>query len=306
MNKIVIVGCGNVGMAYAYSLVISGASVDELVLIDINKQRVEGEVLDLNHALTYAPKNMKIKCGDYQDCNNADIVCISAGVGQKPGETRRDLLSKNIDVFNSIISEINKTKFAGVYLIASNPLDVLTYSAMKLSGFKPSKVLGTGTTLDTARLKYHIGKKLKVSPKEIHAYVLGEHGDSEFVAWDNATFAGNNCKDYFTKKEMEKISYDVRNSAYEIIDKKGNTSYGIGMCLLKITNAILHNQRAMLTVSSYNKENDCYFSKPVIIGKSGMIKDLTIKLSKNDTKNLINSINRIKEDINSIKNKFDK
>ena len=306
MNKIVIVGCGNVGMAYAYSLVISGASVDELVLIDINKQRVEGEVLDLNHALTYAPKNMKIKCGDYQDCNNADIVCISAGVGQKPGETRRDLLSKNIDVFNSIISEINKTKFAGVYLIASNPLDVLTYSAMKLSGFKPSKVLGTGTTLDTARLKYHIGKKLKVSPKEIHAYVLGEHGDSEFVAWDNATFAGNNCKDYFTKKEMEKISYDVRNSAYEIIDKKGNTSYGIGMCLLKITNAILHNQRAMLTVSSYNKENDCYFSKPVIIGKSGMIKDLTIKLSENDTKNLINSMNRIKEDINSIKNKFDK
>jgi len=302
MNKIVIVGCGNVGMAYAYSLVVSGAPVDELVLIDINKQKAEGEVLDLYHALTYAPKTMKIKCGEYSDCNNADIVCLCAGVGQKVGETRRDLLSRNVNVFKSIITEINKTKFAGVYLIATNPLDVLTYATMKLSGFKPSKVLGTGTTLDTARLKYHIGKKLRVSPKEIHAYVLGEHGDSEFVAWGNATFGGNPCADYLSKKEMEKISYDVKTSAYDIINKKGNTSYGIGMCLLKITNAILFNQKTVLTVSSYNKETDCYFSKPVIVGKSGVVKDLFIKLNKIDGNNLNNSIKRISEDINSIKN----
>ncbi|MBO7526589.1 MAG: L-lactate dehydrogenase [Clostridia bacterium] len=300
MNKIVIVGCGNVGMAYAYSLVVSGAAVDELVLIDINKQKAEGEVLDLYHALTYAPKTMKIKCGEYSNCKGADIVCICAGVGQKVGETRRDLLSRNVNVFKSIITEINKTKFAGVYLIATNPLDVLTYATMKLSGFKPSKVLGTGTTLDTARLKYHIGKKLKVSPKEIHAYVLGEHGDSEFVAWGNATFGGNLCADYFSKKEMEIISNDVRTSAYDIINKKGNTSYGIGMCLLKITNAIIHNQKTVLTVSSYDAKNDCYFSKPVIVGKSGVVKELYIKLNDSESKKLENSINSIKNDIKNV------
>ena len=301
MNKVVIVGCGNVGMAYAYALVISGASVDELVLIDIDKNKASGEMLDLYHASTYAPKNIKIICGDYNDCGNANIVCIAAGVGQKVGETRRDLLSRNINVFKSIIGEISKTKFNGVYLVATNPLDVLTYATMKLSGFKPNKVIGTGTTLDTARLKFEIGQKLKISPKEVHAYVLGEHGDSEFVAWGNATLGGNLCKDYLTTGQMAEIENRVKNSAYEIISKKGNTSYGIGMCLLKITNAILHNQKTIMTVSSYDKKLNCYYSKPTVVGKNGVEKNLSINLNKSDDDKLNNSIFRIKNDIEAIK-----
>ena len=295
MNKVVVVGCGNVGMAYAYSLVISGSFVDELVLIDINKQKAEGEALDLCHALCYAPKNMIIKSGDYSECNDADIVCICAGANQAVGETRTDLTNKNIKVFKSIISEINKTKFNGIYLVATNPLDAMTYATMKLSKFSPNKVMGSGTTLDTARLKYMIGKEINASAKDVHAYVLGEHGDSEFVAWENAMVGGNKCTDWISKEQQDKISNDVRTSAYDIINKKGNTSYGIGMCLLKITNAILNNERTILTVSCYNIEHDVYFSKPAIIGKNGVEKQLYINLSENDSARLLSSINELQK-----------
>ena len=304
MNKVVIVGCGNVGMAYAFSIVISGSFVDELVLVDINKQKTEGEALDLNHALTYAPKNIKIKSGDYSDCANADIVCICAGRAQEKGETRTDLADKNVDIFKSIIAEISKTSFNGIYLVATNPLDTMAYVTMKLSGFKASKVIGSGTTLDTARLKYLIGKELNVSPKEVHAYVLGEHGDSEFACWGNATFGGNHCSDLLTENQMSKINYDVKTSAYDIINKKGNTAYGIGMCLLRITNAILNNERAVLTVSTYDKENDCYFSKPVIIGKNGVEKELFLSLNKLDTSKLMDSIGVLQDEKNAVAKKL--
>ena len=165
MNKVVIIGTGNVGMAYAYSIVISGSFVDELVLIDLNKNKAEGEALDLCHALSHAPKKIKIKSGTYEDCNNADIVCICAGASQLPNETRTDLLQKNTKVFKSIINEIKQTKFAGKFLIATNPLDTMTYVTMKLSGFNPNKVIGSGTTLDTARLKYMISEHLKVDSR---------------------------------------------------------------------------------------------------------------------------------------------
>jgi L-lactate dehydrogenase len=293
MNKVVIVGCGNVGMAYAYALVISGSFVDELVLIDINKQKAEGEALDLNHANAYAPKKMVIKSGDYSECDDADIVCICAGANQAIGETRTDLTNKNIKVFRSIISEINKTKFSGIYLVATNPLDTMTYATMKLSKFQPNRVLGSGTTLDTARLKYMIGKELGANSKDVHAYVLGEHGDSEFVAWENAIVGGNKCTEWLTAEQMENISHAVKTSAYEVIEKKGNTSYGIGMCLLKITNAILNNERSILTVSCYNIEHDVYFSKPAIIGKNGVEKELYINLNEKDTQNLISSIHAL-------------
>src|SRR5574344_1511313 len=204
MNKVVIIGTGNVGMAFAYSIVISGSFVDELVLIDCNKDKAEGEALDLNHALAYAPKNLKIRAGDHKARNEADIICICAGRGQQPGETRTDLLTKNVEVFKSIIGEIKKTKFCGIFLIASNPLDTMAYTTMKLSGFKANKVIGSGTTLDTARLKYMIGEELNVSSKDVHGYVLGEHGDSEFVAWDNATVGGNDCNELLSKNQMSK------------------------------------------------------------------------------------------------------
>ena len=300
MNKVVIIGCGNVGMAYAFSMVISGANVDEIVLIDVNKDKAEGEALDLNHALTYAPKNIKIKCGDYSDCNDASLVCICAGRAQAPGETRFDLIDKNVEVMTSIIAEIKKTNFAGIYLIASNPLDAMTYTTMKLSGFAPNKVIGSGTTLDTARLKYHIGKELKISPKEIHAYVLGEHGDSEFACWSTAKIGGNDCSKLLTENTMSKINYEVKTSAYDIINKKGNTAYGIGMCLLRITNAILNNERAVLTVSSYDKENDCYFSKPVVVGQNGVEQDLFLELNQKDTTLLMDSICKLQDEKNQV------
>lgn len=296
MNKVVIVGCGNVGMAYAYSLVISGSFVDELVLIDVNSDKANGEALDLNHALSYAPKKIIIRSGNYNECSNADIVCICAGKAQLPGETRTDLLTKNVEVFKSIISSIEKTGFKGIYLVATNPLDTMTYATMKISGKKPSKVIGSGTTLDTARLKFLIGQELKLNSKDIHAYVLGEHGDSEFVAWDNATVAGNMCKDLLTKNQMSKINYDVKTSAYDIINKKGNTSYGIGMCLLAITNAILNNENKVMTVSTYSEEYDCYFSKPCIVGKHGIEKQLFINLSNQDSAKLMDSITKLQDD----------
>ena len=300
MNKVVIIGCGNVGMAYAFSIVISGANVDELVLIDINKDKADGEALDLNHALTYAPKIIKIKSGDYSDCNDASIVCICAGRAQAPGETRFDLIDKNVAVMSSVINEIKKTKFNGIFLIASNPLDAMTYTTMKISGFAPSKVIGSGTTLDTARLKYHIGKELKISPKEIHAYVLGEHGDSEFACCGTAKIGVNDCSKLLSENVMSKINYEVKTSAYDIINKKGNTAYGIGMCLLRITNAILNNERAILTVSSYNEENDCYFSKPVVVGRNGVEQDLFLELNQKDTSLLMDSIGKLQDEKNEV------
>ena len=296
MNKVVIVGCGNVGMAYAYSLVISGSFVDELVLIDINKQKAEGEALDLNHAVSYAPKNIKIKAGDYSDCEGAKIVCISAGVPQLPGETRTDLLAKNADVFCSIIKQIKKTSFNGIFLIATNPLDTMTYITKLVSQFPENKVFGSGTTLDTARLKFMVADILKINAKDVHGYVLGEHGDSEFVAWNNVFIGGNSATNWLSQNDMSKINYDVKNSAYDIINKKGNTAYGIGMCLLGITDAILNDEKKILTVSCYSKEHDCYFSKPCIIGKRGVEKQLNIDLSPKDNARLLDSIAKLQDD----------
>lgn len=300
MKKVVIIGCGNVGMAYAFSVVISGANVDELVLVDVNSDKAQGEALDLNHAMAYAPKNIKIKSGDYTDCNNASIVCICAGRAQAPGETRFDLIDKNVAIMSSIIGEVKKTNFDGVFVVATNPLDAMTYTTMKLSGFEPNKVIGSGTTLDTARLKYHIGQELKISPKEIHAYVLGEHGDTEFVCWGNAKIGGNDCNKMLSENAMSKINYEVKTSAYDIINKKGNTAYGIGMSLLRITNAILNNERAVLTVSSYDKQNDCYFSKPVVVGANGVEQDLYLELNKLDTSLLMDSIGKLQDEKNQV------
>lgn len=294
MNKVVIVGCGNVGMSYAYALVSNGANVDELVLIDINTEKAEGEALDLNHALSYAPRNMKIKAGTYEDCANADIICICAGRNQEVGETRTDLINKNYAVFKTIISEINKTKFNGIYLIATNPLDTMAYITYKLSFLPASQVIGSGTTLDTARLRYLIAKKLDINPKNVHAYVIGEHGDSEFIPWNNASIGYKEVEEFLSDEEKEKIAYEVKNSAYDIIKKKGSTCYGIGVCLLKITQAIFNNENSILTVSTYNPEHDIYFSKPAIVNKKGIRESLFIELNANDEKLLLNSINELK------------
>lgn len=301
MNKIVLIGCGNVGMSYAYALTTQVNKVDELVLIDINAERAKGEAMDLNHALTYSPNHLKITSGNYSDLDNATIVVIAAGRNQEIGETRSDLIHKNFQVFHSIISQIKKTKFKGIYLIATNPLDVMTYVTAKLSGINPNKVIGSGTTLDTARLKHLVGEKLEISPKNVHAYVIGEHGDSEFVPWHNALIGLNKLTDYLNEDTRSKIAYDVKNSAYDIINKKGNTSYGIGMCLVSITNAILENSNAIFTVSCYDKKNDIYYGNPAIIGKNGVKTRFNIDLNSEDTAKLNESIYSIQSEINKIK-----
>ena len=300
MNKIVIVGCGNVGMSYAYSIVTGDNAVGELVLIDVKKEKAEGEALDLIHASAYENSNIKIKAGNYSDCNDADIICVCAGSNQNVGETRMDLVDKNIKVFSSIIREINKTKFSGIYLVATNPLDIMTYATYKLSGFAPNRVIGSGTTLDSARLRSILGKKFSVNPKSVHAYVIGEHGDSEMIPWSNATIGLNKID--LTSNEKEEILNEVRNSAYEIINKKGSTSYGIGVCLMKITNAILGDSREVMTVSSYNEDHDCYLGIPSVVGKEGVIKSYYLQLNKDEHQQLSNSVRCLENTLDELRN----
>ena len=204
-NKVVIIGCGNVGMSYAYAIVNQQTFVNELVLIDLDKDRVIGEVMDLNHCLAFSPSKISIKAGDYSDCADASIVCIAAGANQNPGETRMDLINKNSVIFKSIVDSVMSNGFAGIFLIATNPLDVMTYITWKYSGIDSSRVIGSGTSLDTSRLKYMIGERLDVNPKDVHAFVMGEHGDSEFVPWSNANISLQNIRDYLTDDELDSI-----------------------------------------------------------------------------------------------------
>ena len=301
-NKVVVIGCGNVGMSYAYALLNQRTYVNRLVLIDINKERIEGEVMDLNHCLPYAPSKISINVGDYDDCHDARIVVIAAGVNQKPGETRTDLIHKNAVIFKDIVSKVMASGFNGIFVVATNPLDVMTYLTYKYSGLPARQVIGTGTSLDTARVRLMIGKKLCINSKDIEAYVIGEHGDSEFIPWSNANISLQNIKEFFNESELDEIEDDVRNAAYEIITRKGATYYGIGMCLVRITNAILGNENSIIALSVYDESNDVYVGLPVILNKDGAERRVYLKLNEEETKKLENSIKIIKENINSIDN----
>ena len=295
MNKVVIVGCGNVGMSYAYALINQKCSVDELILIDKNTDKALGEAMDLNHSIPYSLNTMNVKAGDYNDCGDAKIVVISAGANQNIGETRLDLIKKNEVIFKEIIDKIMATGFNGIFLIATNPVDAMSYITYKCSKLDNRQVIGTGTSLDTARLRYSLSKRFNIYPKNVHAYVLGEHGDSEFIAWSSAMVGSLKIDSMLSDDEKKEIEIEVRESAYDIINKKGNTSYGIGMCLVRITNAILNDENAIITVSSL--DSDVYISKPCIINKNGIRKRLEIDLndeekilfekSKNVIKNVI-------------------
>lgn len=301
-NKVVLIGCGNVGMSYAYALLNQHTYVDELVLIDINKERIEGEAMDLNHCLAYSPSKVKVRVGDYSDCRDARIVVIAAGSNQEVGETRMDLITKNSRIFKSIVTLTMENGFDGIFLVATNPLDVMTYLTLKYSNLPPNRIIGSGTTLDTARLRYLISEKVHISPKDIEAYVIGEHGDSEFVSWSNASIALTDIDTFLTKEEQEKMETEVRNSAYEIIKRKGATYYGIGMCLVKITSAILEDQNIILPVSSYDKENDVCISTPAVVNKDGVKEKIYIPLNEEETEKLIDSISVIKNAIEGLEN----
>ncbi len=299
-NKVVIIGCGNVGMSYCYALLNQRTYVNEIALIDLDTDRVDGEVMDLNHCLAYSPSKINIKRGDYIDCEDAKLVVIAAGANQNPGETRMDLIHKNSKIFKGIVEKVMENGFDGIFLVATNPLDVMTYLTHKYSGLPHNRVLGSGTTLDTARLKYLISEKIGVSPKDIHAYVMGEHGDSEFVPWSNANIALRSINYYLTKEEKMQIENDVRNSAYEIINRKGATYYGIGMCLVRITNAILGDENVILSVSAYDKENEIYISTPAIINKEGVKEKIFVPFVPEEVEKITNSINIIKDAINNL------
>ncbi len=299
-NKIVIIGCGNVGMSYAYALLNQRSNVQELVLMDIDKERIIGEAMDLNHCLAFAPTKISIKVGDYSDCKDATIVCIAAGANQNPGETRMDLINKNSKVFKEVVGNVIESGFNGIFLIATNPLDVMTYLTWKYSGFKPSRIIGSGTSLDTARLRYLVAEKTNINPKNVHAYVIGEHGDSEFVPWSNATVGLESITQYMDEEELNDIYVNVRDAAYKIISRKGATYYGIGMCLVRITNAILGDENSIITVSSYDNKNDVFIGMPSVINKNGIREICNISLTNDEREKLQNSINIIKEAINRI------
>jgi len=300
-NKVVIIGCGNVGMSYAYSLLNQKTYVNELVLIDISENKALGEAMDLNHGLAYSPSKIKIYAGDYEDCKDAKLVVIAAGANQKDDETRMDLIYKNNNIFKDIIKKVMDNGFNGIFIIATNPVDVLAYQTWKYSNLPSKKVIGTGTTLDTARLRFEISDSLNINTKNIHAYVLGEHGDSEFVSWSNASVGVNNINDFLNENEQEIIENNVRNAAYNIINKKGNTSYGIGMSLTKITNAILGDENTILTVSAYNKDLDVFIGEPTIINREGAYKKININLNKKEQKKFNQSVKILKEAIEKIK-----
>lgn len=299
-NKVVIIGCGNVGMSYAYALLNQKTQVNELVLIDLDENRIIGEVMDLNHCLAYSPSKINIKVGNYSDCKDAKIVCIAAGANQNPGETRMDLINKNSKIFKSIVENVVSSGFDGIFLIATNPLDVMTYLTYKYSKFPPNKVIGSGTTLDTARLRYLISDKIGINPKNIHAYVIGEHGDSEFVPWSNVNIALQNIENFLPLTSLNEICSNVKNAAYEIIDRKGATCYGIGMCLVRITNAILSDEHTVMTVSGYDKDNDVFVGLPYVIDKNGISRKIYINLNEEETKKLQISIDTIKNAIREL------
>lgn len=299
-NKVVVIGCGNVGMSYVYALLNQRSKVNEVALIDLDTKRVEGEVMDLNHCLAFAPDKMNIHMGTYEDCRDAKIVVIAAGATQKVGETRMDLIYKNSKIFKDIIGKVVEVGFHGIFLVATNPLDVMTYLTYKYSGFSTHKVIGTGTSLDTARLRYLIGEKLGIGPKNIHAYVMGEHGDSEFVPWTNATVGLQNINKFLSDDEMMQISEEVKNAGYEIIERKGATYYGIGMCLVSITNAILGDLNSIITVSTYDKDNDVYVGLPTILDKNGAKGRVFVDLCEEEEEKLQHSIDVIKEAIKKV------
>lgn len=297
-RKVVLVGTGMVGMSYAYSLLNQNVC-DELVLIDLNKQRARGEAMDLNHGLAFSAANMKIYAGEYEDCSDADIVVICAGVAQRPGETRLALLKRNAVVFRSIIEPVTASGFDGIFLVATNPVDIMTKITYMLSGFNPRKVLGSGTALDTARLRYLLGEYLKIDPKNVHAYVIGEHGDSEFVPWSQAQVATKSILELCEEnpeidgEKLKEIEKEVEEAAYQIIEAKNATYYGIGMALTRITKAILGDENSILTVSAMLRgeygQTDVFSGVPCIINKNGIRKVMTLSLTQEETKRFADS-----------------
>ena len=303
VRKVVMIGCGFVGAACSFAIMQSGL-FSEMVLIDADKSKAEGEALDISHGVPFA-KPIKIYAGDYDDIKDASLVIITAGANQKPGETRLDLVKKNISIFKSIIPEIKKREFNGVLLIVANPVDILTTVALKLSGLPENKVIGSGTVLDTARLKYELGNHLNVDSRSVHAFIIGEHGDSEIAAWSSANVSGIplnkfcEMRGHFNHDEaMKRIAENVKNSAYEIIEKKKATYYGVAMAVKRICEAIVRDEKSILPISSLMKGDfgieGISLSMPAIVGKDGVECLVPIQLNEEEISKLQQSAQTLK------------
>ncbi len=303
-RKAAIVGCGFVGSASAYALMQSGL-FSEMVLIDANQEKAQGEAMDIAHGVPFAG-HMKIYAGDYDDAADAAMIIVTAGAAQKPGETRLDLVHKNVAIFKSIIPEIAKRDFGGVLLIVANPVDILTYVAQKLSGLPENRVIGSGTVLDSARLKYALGEHLGVDSRSVHSFIIGEHGDSEIAVFSSANVSGIPLNDFcemrghFNHEEATKrIAEDVKNSAYEIIAKKGATYYGIGMSVKRICQCVMRDEKSILPISAilHNQYgiDDIALSMPAIVGHEGLETHVPIRLNEDEQSRLLASAQSLKE-----------
>jgi len=299
-RKIVVVGVGAVGSTTAYTLLLR-QRMDELVLIDANKEKAIGDALDMNHGLAFLGK-AKVWAGSYEDCADADIIIITAGVAQKPGESRVDLLKRNIAIFESITEQVLKFNKDGILLIASNPVDVMSYFSWKKSGWSSQRVIGSGTLLDTARFRYLIGEKLAIDPRSVHAHIIGEHGDSELPVWSHTNVAGSEIE--LSEEDRNHIFHNTRDAAYRIIEAKGATYYAIALALDRICTAILKNEASVLNVSTllknYHGIDDVYLGVPSIVDRSGVREVLQFNVKQNEQELLRKSANKIKELIRSI------
>ena len=308
-RKEAIVGCGFVGASIAFSLMQRGV-FSELVLIDANRQKAEGEAMDLSHGVPYT-SSMDIYAGDYRDTADCALVIVTAGANQKPGETRLDLIDKNVAILRSILPNLTAAGFAGILMLVSNPVDVLTYAAQRISGYPAERVIGSGTVLDTARLKYELGRHLDVDARSIHAVIIGEHGDSELAVWSGANVSGIDLNHFCElrghfdhENAMQRIYEAVRGSAYEIIERKGATYYGIAMAVARISEAIVRDEHAVLPVSVLPRGeyglSELALSLPSVVGHAGVEKVLEIPLSPEESRALMASADRIHEVIRTL------
>lgn len=311
-RKVVLVGTGFVGMSMAYALVAQGqeCGVSELVLIDILKDKVIGEVMDLSHGLPCSKSHMKIKAGEYEDCGDADVVVITAGLNQKPGQTRLELSEANAKIMKDITMQVVNSGFKGIFLVASNPVDLMTKVVQEVSKFPTGRVIGSGTALDTARLRYLIGEYLNISNKNVHAYIMGEHGDSSFAPWEHAYIGCKKISDVLADagkdfSDLDKIYTGVRDAAYEIINRKKATYYGIGLGLARIVKNIMNNTNEILTVSAYlNGEyghKDIYIGVPAVINSNGARELVELTLSEENQRKLDESCKILSENMENIR-----
>lgn len=307
-NKIVLIGAGDVGIAYAFAL-INQSVCDELAIIDIDEKKTAGNVMDLNHGVVWASSPTNVKVGTYDDCADAAMVVVCAGAAQKPGETRLQLVDKNIKILNSIIGDVMRHNFDGIFLIASNPVDILTYATWKISGLPKERVIGSGTVLDSARFRSMLGDMYDVAPSSIHAYIIGEHGDSELPVLSSSTVGGVSMRKKLEKDpelygRLEKVFEETRDAAYTIIDAKGSTSFGIGMGLARITRAVLQNQNVVLPVSAYLQgeygEDDIYIGTPALVNRGGIHRVVELELDDHEAEQMKASVAQLRE----IKDRF--